>query len=153
MVRHAPPRTHTAPLRPLARLPHTPACAPLAAALADDLLQRPGFHLPLFETAALEAALSMAIVEEASRDDLPAFQITLTSSKQPITIRQLLSSQVSRVVMIPGIVISTSKVRAKVTNGVIQCKGCRATKSIPVRAAFIDEWLSALFVHTNHDTN
>ena len=82
-------------------------------ALADDLLQRPGFHLPLFEAAALEAALSMAIVDETAQEDLPAFQITLTSSKQPSTIRQLLSSQVSRVVMIPGIVISSSKVKAR----------------------------------------
>ena len=80
-------------------------------ALADDLLQRPGFHLPLFEAAALEAAVSMAIVDETQEGDLPHFQITLTSSKQPITIRQLLSSQVSRVVMIPGIVISSSKVK------------------------------------------
>ena len=105
-------------------------------ALADDLLQRPGFHLPLFEGAALEAALSMAIVDEASSQDLPAFQITLTSSKQPITIRQLLSSQVSRVVMIPGIVISSSKVKAKATTVVAQCKGCQATKQIAVRAGF-----------------
>jgi DNA replication licensing factor MCM5 len=104
-------------------------------ALADDLLQRPAFHLPLFEGAALEAALSMAIVDDASHD-LPAFQITLTSSKQPTTIRQLLSSQVSRVVMIPGIVISSSKVKAKATTVVAQCKGCHATKMISVRAGF-----------------
>ena len=108
----------------------------VTAALADDLLQRPAFHLPLFEAAALEAALSMAIIDEATQEDLPAFQITLTSSKQPITIRQLLSSQVSRVVMIPGIVIASSKVKAKATTVVAQCKGCHATKQIPVRAGF-----------------
>ena len=72
----------------------------------------------------------MAVVDEASRDDLPAFQITLTSSKQPITIRQLLSSQVSRVVMIPGIVIASSKVKAKATTVVAQCKGCHANKQV-----------------------
>jgi DNA replicative helicase MCM subunit Mcm2 (Cdc46/Mcm family) len=103
--------------------------------MGDDLLQRPGFHLPLFESAALEAAVSMAIVDESS-GDLPTFQITLTSSKQPITIRQLLSSQVSRVVMIPGIVISSSKVKAKATTVVAQCKGCRANKQVQVRAGF-----------------
>ena len=105
-------------------------------ALADDLLQRPGFHLPLFEAAALEAAVSMAIVDETQENDLPQFQITLTSSKQPITIRQLLSSQVSRVVMIPGIVISSSKVKAKATTVVAQCRGCHANKQIQVRAGF-----------------
>ena len=94
-----------------------------------------GFHLPLFEAAALEAAVSMAIVDD-TQAELPAFQITLTSSKQPITIRQLLSSQVSRVVMIPGIVIASSKVKAKATTVVAQCKGCHANKQISVRAGF-----------------
>ena len=77
----------------------------------------------------------MAIVDE-SLEELPTFQITLTSSKQPTTIRQLLSSQVSRVVMIPGIVISTSKVKAKATTVVAQCKGCQGMKQIAVRAGF-----------------
>ena len=77
----------------------------------------------------------MAIVDETA-GDLPAFQITLTSSKQPITIRQLLSSQVSRVVMIPGIVISSSKVKANATTVVAQCRGCQANRQIQVRAGF-----------------
>ena len=70
-------------------------------------------HLRLSpECEAADAVWHLEHVDEAA-GDLPAFQITLTSSKQPITIRQLLSSQVSRVVMIPGIVISSSKVKAK----------------------------------------
>ena len=103
-------------------------------ALGDELLLRPAFHLPLFEAAAVEAAVSMSILDEA--DELPPFQITLTSSKAPTTIRQLLSSQISRVVMIPGIVISTSRVKAKATIVYAQCKGCGAFKQIPVRAGF-----------------
>ena len=103
--------------------------------LADDLQQRPGVHMPLFEEAAQEAARSMFLDDEASPDP-PSFQITLTSSKQPITIRQLLSSKVSRVVTIPGIVISSSKVKAKATTIVAQCKGCQASKRLPVRAGF-----------------
>lgn len=43
----------------------------------------------------------MAILDENSVVEVPELQITLTSTKQPISIRQLLSSQVSRVVMIP----------------------------------------------------
>ena len=38
--------------------------------------------------------------------------------------------------MIPGIVIASSKVKAKATMVVAQCKGCHATKQIPVRAGF-----------------
>ena len=103
--------------------------------LADDLLQRPGFHMPLFEQAALEAALSMSIVDETLTDS-PSFQITLTSSRRPKSIRELLSSQVSRVVTVPGIVISSSRVKAKATTIVAQCKGCQSTKQIPVRNGF-----------------
>ena len=104
-------------------------------ALADDLQERPAFHLPQFEAAALEAAQSMAIIDEAALD-MPSFQITITSTKKRITIRELLSSQVSRVVIIPGIVISSSKVKAKATKIVAQCKGCNATKMVAVRAGF-----------------
>ena len=91
-------------------------------ALCNDLLLRPGIHLRIFEDAALEAAVSMAIVDE-SADDLPAIQITLCSTKQPTTIRDLLSNQVSRVVMIPGIIISCSRVKAKATSIFAQCRG------------------------------
>ena len=62
--------------------------------LTNELLQRPGQHIPLFEKAALEAAISMAMVDENRADDLPEIQVTLTSTKQPTTIRQLLSGQV-----------------------------------------------------------
>ena len=44
--------------------------------------------------------------------------------------------QVSRVVMIPGIVISASKVQAKAMNIFAQCRGCQNIKQIPVRAGF-----------------
>ena len=73
----------------------------------------------------------MAIIDENMADDLPDLQITLTSTKQPISIRQLLSAQVSRVVMIPGIVISASRVKAKATTISAQCRGCQTVKMVP----------------------
>ena len=104
-------------------------------ALADDLQERPAFHLPHFEQAALEAAKSMDILDPEALD-MPSFQITLMSTKKRITIRELVSSQVSRVVIIPGIVISSSKVKAKATKIFAQCKGCQTTTQVPVRAGF-----------------
>ena len=83
--------------------------------LTNELLSKPGVHLPIFEKAALEAAVSVAIVEEGDED--VHLQITLISSKQPISIRKLLSNQVSNLVTIPGIVISTSRVKAKARAG------------------------------------
>ncbi|KAL3911716.1 MAG: hypothetical protein SGPRY_008592 [Prymnesium sp.] len=99
--------------------------------LTNELLQRPGHHLPIFEKAALEAASSMAILDENSVVEVPELQITLTSTKQPISIRQLLSSQVSRVVMIP----CASLLKAKATQISAKCKGCNFIKQIPYAAA------------------
>ncbi|KAL1507546.1 hypothetical protein AB1Y20_007167 [Prymnesium parvum] len=104
--------------------------------LTNELLQRPSHHLPIFEKAVLEAAVSMAIIDANEAVDMPDLQVTLTSSKQPISIRQLLSSQVARVVMIPGIVISASRVKAKATQISARCKGCQSLKQIPVRSGF-----------------
>ena len=103
--------------------------------LTNELLVRPGIHLPVFEKAALEAAVSSSIVEET--DDLEVgLQITLISSKQPMSIRKLLSNQVSNLVTIPGIVISTSRVKAKATVVYAQCKSCQTVKQVQVRAGF-----------------
>ncbi len=56
----------------------------------------------------------MAVIDEAAIEEgLITLQVTLTSSRQPISIRQLLSTQVSRVVTIPGIIISCSRVKTK----------------------------------------
>ena len=104
--------------------------------LTNELLQRPGQHIPLFEKAALEAAVSMAMVDENSTEELPQIQVTLTSTKQPTSIRQLLSGQVSRVVMIPGIIIAASKVQAKATTIFAQCRGCQNIKQVHVKAGF-----------------
>ncbi len=59
--------------------------------LTNEMLVKPNIHLPIFEKAALEAAVSVSIMEEGAED--VHLQITLVSSKQPISIRKLLSNQ------------------------------------------------------------
>ena len=103
--------------------------------LTNELLVKPGIHLPVFEKAALEAAVSSSIVEETDELEV-GLQITLISSKQPMSIRKLLSNQVSNLVTIPGIVISTSRVKAKATVVYAQCKSCQTVKQVQVRAGF-----------------
>ena len=46
------------------------------------------------------------------------------------------SLQVSNLVTIPGIVISTSRVKAKATSVFAQCKACQTVKQVPVRSGF-----------------
>ena len=90
---------------------------PLAAPLADELTRASrstdtsASPRLCARQAALEAAVTTSIVEEGQ--EAVHLQITLISSKQPISIRKLLSNQVSNLVTIPGIVISTSRVKAK----------------------------------------
>jgi len=103
----------------------------------NDLLSRPAFHLPLFEQAALEAAVGMSFIDEvAAEEEQIVIQVTLTSTKQPLSIREMISSQVSKVVTVPGILISASKVKAKATSVFAQCQTCTNVKQIPVRAGF-----------------
>ena len=102
--------------------------------LTNDLLQHPGHHLPYFEQAARSAASDY--IQDDDAEDEVTLQVTLTSSRHPITIRQLLSSQVARVVTIPGIIISASRVKAKATTVFAQCSGCQGVKQVPVRAGF-----------------
>ena len=100
--------------------------------LTNDMLSKPSIHLPIFEKGALEAAVTTSIIEEGQEG--VHLQITLISSKQPISIRKLLSNQVSNLVTIPGIVISTSRVKAKATTVFAQCKSCQQVKQVPARA-------------------
>lgn len=107
------------------------------AKLGNELLRHPSHHLPLFEKAAIDAAIMSSLTtEEEAEEDLQNIQVTLTSSKQPIKIRQMLASEVAHIVTIPGIVIATSKVKAKGTEITAQCASCQHVDKFPVRAGF-----------------
>ena len=105
--------------------------------LTNELLLRPSLNLPMFEKAALKAAVLMGFTtDKAIEEDGISMQVTLTSSKHPITIRQMLSGQVSRVVTIPGIIIAASRVKAKATAIFAMCTQCQHVNKVPVRAGF-----------------
>jgi len=59
--------------------------------------------------------------EETIRD----IQILLTSDDHPSNLRELKSDVVSRLVKVPGIIVSASGIRAKATKMTIQCRGCQ----------------------------
>ncbi|KAJ1624805.1 MCM2/3/5 family-domain-containing protein [Pavlovales sp. CCMP2436] len=93
--------------------------------LTNALMASPGVHLALFEKAATEAAELIAVSSEARSSDIPAIQILLSASKSPSTIREMLSSQVSRLVHIPGIITQAGKPQPKVTVATAVCRNCR----------------------------
>lgn len=67
-------------------------------------------------------------------EEVQDIQITLKSDANPMSVRELRSEQMAKLVKIPGIIISASAIRAKATNITIQCRSCRNTISnIPLK--------------------
>jgi len=96
------------------------------AELADKIRRNPTEILPLFEEAAKEIADEVTKPRN-SEDELQNIHVTLKSDETGISVRELMSTHVSKLVKIPGIVISASGIKAKATTISIQCRSCRTT--------------------------
>lgn len=102
--------------------------------LADKLTKQPSDHLPVFEEAAKEVADEITQPRPEGEDDVADIQILLRSDAHPVAMRDIKSDQVSRLVKVPGIVISASGIKAKATSIALQCRSCRETvPDVPVR--------------------
>ncbi|QQP35674.1 DNA helicase, partial [Caligus rogercresseyi] len=91
------------------------------ASLADRVSKSPSDSLPLFEEAASELGREI-------HDELPpgeSVQVTLHSSERPLSIRDLSSDLISRLVRIPGIIISASSIKSKARRFSIACRSCK----------------------------
>ncbi|BHF58163.1 minichromosome maintenance protein 5 [Sparganum proliferum] len=78
-----------------------------------------------FEEAATEVANEIMKSSLHTDEPLPTAQILLNWEASPVSLRELHSEQVSKLVKISGIVVSSSGVRAKATRLTLQCRGCR----------------------------
>jgi len=102
--------------------------------LADKLTKSPAEYVPLFEDAAQEMADEVTKPRPLGEEEVQDIQITLKSDANAMSIRELRSEQMAKLVKIPGIIISASAIRAKATNITIQCRSCRNTISnIPLK--------------------
>ncbi|KAI6657444.1 DNA replication licensing factor mcm5-A-like [Oopsacas minuta] len=73
-------------------------------------------------------------LEEAQMEQV---QVTLSWQSNPLQIRQLKSVHMSRLVRVPGIVVSCSSLRAKATSITIRCRGCNnTTPNIAMKPGF-----------------
>ncbi len=93
--------------------------------LADKLGKNPADVLPLFEEAATEVADEVTAPRPEGEEEVEKIQVKLSSEATPASIRELSAEHVSRLVKIPGIVVSASGVRAKATRISVQCRSCR----------------------------
>jgi hypothetical protein len=107
--------------------------------LANTLQRAPSDFIPVLEAAATETAVK-EFTSGAGQTQQPV-QILLKSSGNAFPIRALNSTHVGRLVMVPGIVISASRVQAKATHIAVVCKNpeCRYAKEpleIPCSTGF-----------------
>jgi len=94
--------------------------------LADRIRRSPTEILPLFEEAAKDVADEVTRPRE-EEDELYDIHVTLQSDEVGLSVRDLLSSHVSKLVTIPGIVVAATGIKAKATSITIQCRSCRTT--------------------------
>ena len=103
-------------------------------ALADKLYKVPTDFIPIFEEAATEVADEVTSPRPAGEEELQDIQVILQSEGDPISVRGLGSDRVSRLVKIPGIIVSASGIKAKATQISIQCRSCRTVvPNIPIK--------------------
>jgi DNA replication licensing factor MCM5 len=103
--------------------------APLAQTLCHD----PARFLPLFEEAAKDVLKSLRPGPNPPETQI---QVQLIRLERVTSMRNLDSSSVSRLVSLPGIVISASSVRPKAKTLKIQCRGCQDVRELSIGSGF-----------------
>ncbi|XP_063539296.1 DNA replication licensing factor Mcm5 [Cydia strobilella] len=102
--------------------------------LAEKLYKKPSEHLPILEEAAKELADELTAPRPVGEETVEDIQVLLSSDAHTSNLRELKSETVSRLVKIPGIVISASGIKAKATKISIQCRSCRnVIPNLPVK--------------------
>lgn len=120
--------------------------------LAHSLTNAPGDLLPLFESAVRKVAESMLFplsksieLNDGDReleiagegvDDIPDVQVTLQSEARLMQFRDLLAPNISKLVRMPGIVISASTLSSRATMLSLRCKVCSHSQRITVQGGF-----------------
>ncbi|KAJ6785114.1 hypothetical protein PWT90_08109 [Aphanocladium album] len=103
--------------------------------LAHKLASEPAEIIPLFENALKKC--SHRILFPHDRDiKLPNHQLLLHSDADDVSIRNLDSMTIARLVRVPGIVIGASVMSSKATELHLQCRNCQHQQSIPVLGGF-----------------
>ena len=104
------------------------------ADIGHALERDPAQYMPLLEGAVADVMQSLknktADGDEPERQEV---QVLLTTDQEPLSIRELTAEHVSQLVVVPGIVTSAARTRAKATSLTVQCRDCKNTKRIPCK--------------------
>lgn len=116
--------------------------------LQDLMLKNPKDHLPLLENAAKEMLAYLLVLNRSEQQtttvdgaassepvnvkNLPDIQAVLSSDQAPAALRSVHAQEINRLVKVPGIVISATRVRTKCVAATLRCKNCGNTKRVAV---------------------
>lgn len=119
--------------------------------LQDLLLKSPKDHLPLLENAAKEMLAYLLVLNRSEQQQtadgsssgtgagdavnvksLPDIQAVLSSDQAAVPLRSVHAQEINRLVKVPGIVISATRVRTKCVAATLRCKNCGNTKRVAV---------------------
>ncbi|KAI1103273.1 MCM-domain-containing protein [Jackrogersella minutella] len=103
--------------------------------LAHRLVTEPAELIPLFE-GALKKCTHRIVFPHDPKASIPEHQLLLHSSAEDVSIRNLGSETIARLVRVPGIVIGASVMSSKATELLVQCRNCLHTQMIPVLGGF-----------------
>ncbi|KAH7175170.1 MCM2/3/5 family-domain-containing protein [Fusarium flagelliforme] len=103
--------------------------------LAHQLTSEPAEVIPLFEYALMKCTRRIVFPHEP-KVEIPKHQLLLHSNADDVSIRNLDSMAIARLVRVPGIVIGASVMSSKVTDLHIQCRNCGHTQAIPILGGF-----------------
>ncbi|CDW55817.1 DNA replication licensing factor mcm5 [Trichuris trichiura] len=91
---------------------------------AKLLRAKPSQFLPVMESVAKEVAEEITRPSATTEQPLPDMQVVIMSSELPRSIRSLKSEQITRLVKLRGIIVSTTQVRTKATTISLECRNC-----------------------------
>ncbi|EMR64377.1 minichromosome maintenance protein 5 [Eutypa lata] len=103
--------------------------------LAHRLVTEPADIIPLFESA-LKKCTHRIIFPHDAHAVIPEHQLLLHSTAEDVSIRNLDSMTIARLVRVPGIVIGASVMSSKATELHIQCRNCLHNDTVSILGGF-----------------
>ncbi|KAI1266617.1 MCM2/3/5 family protein [Xylariaceae sp. FL1019] len=103
--------------------------------LAHRLVTEPAEIIPLFETA-LRKCTRRIVFPQNPDAKIPEHQLLIHSTAEDVSIRNLDSETIARLVRVSGIVIGASVMSSKATELHIQCRNCQHGQTVPVLGGF-----------------
>ncbi|XP_043511832.1 DNA replication licensing factor Mcm5-like [Frieseomelitta varia] len=97
--------------------------------LAEKVYKHPTEYLPILEEAAKDLVDELTAPRPPDEEKVEDIQVLLSSDAHPSSLRGIKPDVVSKLIKIPGIIISASGIRAKATKIAIQCRSCRSMQT------------------------